>query len=79
PGRDVCFSCRREMNKQKGVKDEPDEPLEIGMDPVSAMEEIIHDPTDDDPAFRELGDTLSLEEMSENEDTDDDEEDVDDV
>jgi hypothetical protein len=79
PGRDVCFNCRREMNKQKGIKDEPEEPLEIGMDPVSAMEEIIHDPVDEDPAFRELGDTLSLEEMSESEDKDDDEEDEDDV
>lgn len=74
PGRDVCMYCLREMNKQKGIKDEPEETVEIELDPVSGMEEIIPDISeDDDPAFREMGDALSLEEMGEQEDENDEE------
>ena len=75
PGKDVCLYCLREMNKQKGIKDESEETVEIGMDPVSSMEEIIQDVGgEDDPDYHVLGDALSLEEMSEREDTEDDEE-----
>ncbi|HUM60993.1 MAG TPA: hypothetical protein PLA31_06090 [Clostridia bacterium] len=79
PGRDVCLYCLREMNKQKGVKEELEEPVEIGLDPVSGMEEILPGMTDeDDPDFRELGDTLSLEAMEEQEAGEDDDEELDD-
>ena len=77
PGKDVCLYCLREMNKQKGVKEELEEPVEIGLDPVSGMEEMIPDiANEDDPDFHVMGDALALEEMSEQEDydSDDDEE-----
>jgi NMD protein affecting ribosome stability and mRNA decay len=75
PGKDVCLYCLKEMNKQKGVKEEAEEPVDIGMDPVSAMEEIIQDVGgEEDPEYHVLGDALSLEEMSEQENTGDDEE-----
>ena len=80
PSKDVCLYCLREINKQKGVKDEPEEAVEIGMDPVSSMEEIIHVVGEEDPEYHALGDALSLEEMSEREQNDgdnDDEEDGD--
>lgn len=79
-GRDVCLYCLREMNKQKGVKEEIEEPVEIGLDPVSGMEEMIPDiAAEDDPDFHVMGDALSLEEMSEQEaDDDDDDEENDD-
>ncbi|NLM85235.1 MAG: hypothetical protein GX171_00880 [Clostridiales bacterium] len=73
PGKDVCLYCLREMNKQKGVKEELEEPVEIGLDPVSGMEEMIPDiANEDDPDFHVMGDALSLEEMSEQEDNDSD-------
>lgn len=79
PGKDVCLYCLREMNKQKGVKVDLDEPVEIGLDPVSGMEEIIPEMHgEDDPDYHAIGDTLSLEEMSEQEDEDDQDEDLDD-
>ncbi|NLW21266.1 MAG: hypothetical protein GXY84_07860 [Clostridiales bacterium] len=80
PGRDVCLYCLREMNKQKGIKEEIGEPVEIGLDPVSGMEEIVPDisPDQDDPDFHVMGDALSLEALGEQEDADDeDEEDMD--
>lgn len=77
-GRDVCLYCLREMNKQKGIKEDLDEPIEIGLDPVSGMEEIIPEMGGDDPDFHAIGDALSLEEMSEQEDKDDEDEDLDD-
>ena len=76
PGKDVCLYCLREMNKQKGVKDIPEEPVEIGLDPVSGMEEIIPEMAEeDDPDFHALGDALSLEAMSEQENDEDHEDD----
>ena len=73
PGKDVCLYCLREMNKQKGVKEELEEPVEIGLDPVSGMEEMIPDiANEDDPDFHVMGDALALEEMSEQEDNDSD-------
>lgn len=73
PGKDVCLYCLREMNKQKGLKEDAETPVDIGMDPVSGMEEILHDVgTEDDPEYHVLGDALSLEEMSDQEDRDDD-------
>lgn len=79
PGRDVCLYCLREMNKQKGIKEELEEPVEIGLDPVSGMEEIMPDlPAEEDPDYHVMGDTLSLEAMSESEDQDEDDEELDD-
>lgn len=78
PGKDVCLYCLREMNKQKGIKEDLDEPVEIGLDPVSGMEEIIPEMAEDDPEFHAIGDALSLEEMSEQEDKDGEEEELDD-
>lgn len=79
PGRDVCLYCLREMDKQKGIKTELEEPVEIGLDPVSGMEEIIPEMAeDDDPDYHALGDALSLEAMSEQEIEDDDDEELDD-
>jgi hypothetical protein len=67
PGKDVCLYCLREINKQKGIKEEPEEAVIIGMDPVSSMEEIIHVVGEEDPEYHALGDALSLEEMSDQE------------
>lgn len=79
PGKDVCLYCLREMDKQKGIKTELDEPVEIGLDPVSGMEEIIPEMSeDDDPDFHALGDALSLEAMSEQEHDEEDDEEMDD-
>lgn len=79
PGRDVCLYCLREMNKQKGLKEDAETPVDIGMDPVSGMEEILQDVgADDDPEYHVLGDALSLEEMGEQEDRDDEDGDGDD-
>jgi hypothetical protein len=81
PGKDVCLYCLREMNKQKGVKGILEEPVEIGLDPVSGMEEIIPDIAgEDDPDFHALGDALSLEAMSEqeNDENHEDDEEMDD-
>ena len=74
PGKDVCRYCQREMNKQKGLKPEEEETVEIGLEPVSAMEEMIPDlreEEEEDPSYRVLGDALSLEELSEQENSDD--------
>lgn len=79
PGKDVCLYCLRENNKQKGIKDEPEEAVEIGMDPVSSMEEIIHAVGEEDPEFHALGDAISLEEMSEREHSEDEEDEEKDV
>ncbi|MDI9521436.1 MAG: hypothetical protein QM308_09850 [Bacillota bacterium] len=74
PGKDVCLYCLREMNKQKGEKDETDEPVEIGLNPVSGMEEIMPEVSvDEDEEFHALGDAMSLEEMSEKESMDNEE------
>ena len=79
PGKDVCLYCLREMDKQKGIKTELDEPVEIGLDPVSGMEEIIPEMAeDDDPDYHALGDALSLEALSEQENEDDEDEELDD-
>ena len=79
PGKDVCLYCLREMNKQKGIKTELDEPVEIGLDPVSGMEEIIPEMAEeDDPDYHALGDALSLEALSEQENEDDEDEELDD-
>lgn len=79
PGKDVCLYCLREMNKQKGIKEELEEPVEIGLDPVSGMEEIIPDmAVEDDPDYHAIGSALSLEEMSEQENEDEDDEESDD-
>ncbi len=44
---------------------------------MSGMEEIIPAMDEDDPEFNDMGDALSLEELSEQEDQDDDEDDED--
>ena len=78
PGKDVCLYCLREMNKQKGIKEELEEPVEIGLDPVSGMEEIIPGiAAEDDPEYHVIGDALSLEAMGEQEDEDEEDEDLD--
>ena len=67
------------MDKQKGIKTELDEPVEIGLDPVSGMEEIIPEMAEeDDPDYHALGDALSLEALSEQENEDDEDEELDD-
>ncbi len=78
PGRDVCLYCLREMNKQKGIKEEIEETVDIGLDPVSGMEEIIPGiAAEDDPEYHVIGDALSLEAMGEQEDEDEEDEDLD--
>ncbi len=78
PGKDLCIFCLNEQ-KKSGVhpKVGEDEPVDISMDDVSGMEEIIPAMDEDDPEFNDMGDALSLEELSEQEDQDDDEDDED--
>ena len=86
-GRDVCAVCLKEMNaandEDDSELDRDDEPVEtvdensIGsIDPVSSMDEIMPDISDDIPEgeYSEIESELSLDAMSEEEDEDDDEE-----
>ena len=77
PGKDVCLSCFKEMavhetdNESEGTIT-----VDVGIDPVSTMEEIVPDIGDDMSSreYREMENDLSLQEMAEEEDHDDDEE-----
>ena len=86
-GRDVCAVCLKEMNaandEDDSELDRDDEPVEtvdensIGsIDPVSSMDEIMPDISDDIPEgeYSEIESELSLDAMSEEEDEDDEEE-----
>ncbi len=84
PGRDVCLFCLKEMNAQQGKEDEEEitatDP-NLDIDPVSSMDEIIPDLNEDeipDKEFGEIENNLSLDEMVEEEEADEDEENEDD-
>ncbi len=82
PGKDVCLFCLKEMNANEDRNaEETENPVDEaslgGIDPVSAMDEIIPDIPEDIPQheYDEIESDLSLEEMEEEESEDEDEED----
>ena len=82
PGRDVCLFCLKEMNANQEREEEESEArvdeTSLGIDPVSAMDEIIPDLPEDihDREYNEIENEMSLEELEEEEaDEDDDLED----
>ena len=80
PGKDVCYYCYKDMSGEEPSQEEGDGPVavEVGIDPVSSMDEIVSDTeTDDIPEgeFQEIESEMSLDEMGEEEENEDDEED----
>ena len=83
PGKDVCLFCLKEMNANDDRDTEEtetpvDESSLGGIDPVSAMDEIIPDIPEDihDREYNEIENEMSLEELEQEEaDEDDDLED----
>lgn len=83
PGKDVCLFCLKEMNANDDRDtEETESPVDEsslgGIDPVSAMDEIIPDIPEDihDREYSEIENEMSLEELEEEEaDEDDDLED----
>ena len=82
PGKDVCLFCLKEMSENQDRDNEEtenpvDESALSGIDPVSAMGEIIPDIPEDihDREYTELENEMSLEELEEEESEDEDEED----
>ena len=83
---DYCKVCKREM-KGEDVAEEVEMctvcneaiSVDVGIDPVSSMDEIISDSDDDIPAgeYKEIEDDLSLDEMSDEEQKDDEDDDED--
>ena len=72
PGKDVCYTCYKEMTQQhKADADESEgsgrEELEIGMDDVSEMDEVELDDMGDEVP-EEIGTQISLEEERRKED-----------
>ena len=74
PGKDVCLFCLKEMNADDDRDTEEaetpvDETSLGGIDPVSAMDEIIPDIPEDihDREYNEIDSELSLEELEEEE------------
>jgi len=85
PGKDICLFCLQEMNKSNSVEEEETGPETVDtntigdMDAVSSMDEIIPEvEEEDDEAFGELGQELSLEDVREDEERDADLEDEED-
>lgn len=80
PGKDVCLFCLKEMNANNDDRDaeEAEAPVDEaslgGIDPVSAMDEIIPDIPEDihDREYDEIDSELSLEELEEEEADEDD-------
>lgn len=81
PGKDICLFCLKEMNEEDSREEEETEnrvgESALGIDPVSAMDEIIPEINEDIPEreYDEIESDLSLEEMEDEEAEDDDEED----
>lgn len=77
PGRDVCLFCLKEMNGSAD-REESEETVEasslVNIDPVSTMDEIIPEIDEEIPTqeFGEIENELSLEDMRENEDSEED-------
>ena len=83
PGKDICLVCYKEMSAANDAADsidETDEPAEtvdenaIGsIDPVSSMDEIMPEITDDIPEgeYSEIESELSLDAMGEEEEEED--------
>ena len=77
PGKDVCVFCYKEMQAhEEEHENEGTISVDVGIDPVSSMEEIVPDIGDDIPngEFQEIETDLSLEEMGDEEADDEDEE-----
>ncbi|MBR6706380.1 MAG: hypothetical protein IKI84_06845 [Clostridia bacterium] len=82
PGKDICLFCYKEMQPsgQENLDTEGEAiSVDVGIDPVSSMDEIISDSDDDIPAgeYKEIEDDLSLDEMSDEEQKDDEDDDED--
>ncbi|MBR4503024.1 MAG: hypothetical protein IKP22_14255 [Clostridia bacterium] len=82
PGKDICLFCYKEMQPtgQENLDTEGETiSVDVGIDPVSSMDEIISDNDDDIPAgeYKEIEDDLSLDEMGDDEQKDDEDDDED--
>ena len=78
PGKDVCLNCYKEMAAHEtDTENDGSITVDVGIDPVSTMEEIVPDIADDlsNREYQEMENDLSLQEMAEEEDSDDEEED----
>lgn len=85
PGKDVCLFCLKEMNANNHMDDENENDgrvgeASLGIDPVSSMDEIIPEIDEDIPAreYDEIESDLSLDEMGEDKEEENEEEDQDD-
>ena len=75
PGKDVCLFCFKEMNDQQDDPEDAEEAVAPGDESVSTMDEIVPELGDGDdipdPELQQIDKDLSLEEMEEKEQEDD--------
>ena len=80
PGKDVCLFCLKEMNANNDREEEESEARvnesSLDIDPVSSMDEIMPDISDDIPEgeYSEIENELSLDAMGEEEEENDEDE-----
>ena len=71
PGKDICYFCFKEMTEQDDQNDaEAPVAMDVSMDPVSSMDEIVSDTDNTDipeGEYREIENDLSLDEMGDEE------------
>ena len=77
PGKDVCYFCYKEIQPSDESTDESETAVsvDVGIDPVSSMDEMIPDEENDIPEgeYKEIENDLSLDEMGEEESLNDEE------
>lgn len=85
PGKDVCLFCLQEMNNSDEDLSDEETPksldkVDIGIDPMSSMDEIIPEIDEDIPSseYNEIENEMSLDQMGEEEAMDDENEEEDD-
>ena len=85
PGKDVCLFCLQEMNNSDEDLSDEETPksldkVDIGIDPMSSMDEIIPEVDEDIPSseYNEIENEMSLDQMGEEEAMDDENEEEDD-
>ena len=73
PGKDVCLMCYKEMTSHDtDTEADGNITVDVGIDPVSTMEELVPDISGDE--YQEMEGDLSLQEMADEEADDDEEE-----
>ncbi len=77
PGKDVCYFCYKEIQPDESSTDESESAVsvDVGIDPVSSMDEMIPEEENDIPEgeYKEIESDLSLDELSDEENLEDDE------